>query len=216
MRFSAGELLEKLGVWTDTTGPDPFAAGDLALHRTRTEAEQARAEAWTAEIYQGFVDKVAACRGFESGAWCDEHLARGRVFYGDAAAENGLVDSVGGLEEALEVAAGLAGIAESSTYRRELVRVGKATPLEVMLGGKRAVDIFHLMHHGGGGGMAAASAASAVAGMVGGSGGAEVAATLQGLELALEGGRQYGGAGATAPMAILPAALGLGGIGSCM
>jgi len=92
------------------TGPDRFAAEDLAMHQTMSAEQQARVAAWTDEIYQGFVTKVAACRNFDGGAeWVDAQLARGRVFHGAEALDNGLVDSVGGLEEALSIAAELAG-----------------------------------------------------------------------------------------------------------
>ena len=111
------------------------------------------------------------------------------------------------------------------SYRRELVRVGKQTPLETMLGGKRSAELLDwrewsaaaLLGDGGNASGAAAAVAS-VANMMVGDNGVEAAAVLQNLEVALSpessyGKQQLGAHGAsTAPLAILPSALGLGGI----
>ena len=62
------------------------------------------------EVYTTFVTKVAAGRNmtFEQ---VDE-LAQGRVWTGEQALENGLVDELGGLEDAIDLAASLAEIDE--------------------------------------------------------------------------------------------------------
>lgn len=228
-RFSAQELLSRLGVWTDvdTAGADRFAGSDSAWHRPMSEDEVARSRKMVEDIYGSFVQKVAECRQLDAahvdegargqhsscrpslamqcshGFVCvasDEHappprplrplraeLARGRVWFGDEAVANGLVDSLGGLEEALvgarfpgrnaicssvlsrggrlclrliygcrlcdcrcengggaqAVAARMAGICGGGgAFRRELVRIGKASPLERLTGGGRGEKLW--------------------------------------------------------------------------
>ncbi|HNW59421.1 MAG TPA: signal peptide peptidase SppA [bacterium] len=69
----------------------PFSAGDKRLYRQMS-----------ANIYQRFVQRVADSRSksFEE----TRLLARGRVWTGEAALTNGLVDTLGGLRTALNIA----------------------------------------------------------------------------------------------------------------
>ncbi|HEX6928042.1 MAG TPA: S49 family peptidase, partial [Gammaproteobacteria bacterium] len=60
--------------------------------------------------YEVFVTKVAANRGLEFAA-VDE-VARGRVWSGSDALEHRLVDSLGGLHQAIEAAASIAALDE--------------------------------------------------------------------------------------------------------
>jgi protease-4 len=59
------------------------------------------------EIYQDFTGKVADGRGMSMDAV--EEVARGRVWTGDDALENGLVDEIGSLEDAVAYAEELIG-----------------------------------------------------------------------------------------------------------
>jgi protease-4 len=59
-------------------------------------------------IYDAFVDRVAASRSMEWDAV--DAIGRGRVFTGEQAMENGLVDVLGGFDKAVEEAKQLAGI----------------------------------------------------------------------------------------------------------
>lgn len=63
-------------------------------------------------VYQDFTNKVAARRGFS--AKQIDALARGRVFTGDQAQRNGLIDATGGLSDALKDAAETAGLPASA------------------------------------------------------------------------------------------------------
>ncbi|MDE7357722.1 MAG: S49 family peptidase [Bacteroidales bacterium] len=65
------------------------------------------------EIYEGFVSKVAAGRGM---TWAQvDSIGQGRVWSGTNALQIGLVDSLGGLEDALAYAASLAGLENYTT-----------------------------------------------------------------------------------------------------
>ncbi len=94
--------LEKLGVHNDGVGTGPFA-GTLRPDR-RLPEEAARAmESMIGQGYADFVEGVAAGRN-KTPEEVDE-VARGRVWAGADALELGLVDHLGGLEEAISAAA---------------------------------------------------------------------------------------------------------------
>jgi len=100
-------LLNRLGVSYDSV-----AVGSLArMFSTRAPydpAERAALERWLDRIYEAFVGKVAAGRGLSR----DEvhAVAKGRVWTGADAVERGLVDELGGLDRAVELARERAGI----------------------------------------------------------------------------------------------------------
>lgn len=107
-------LLAKVGL---TTGA--VARGDRALmfssRRAFDDAEQRSLGAALDAIYADFVDKVAAGRG-RPAAEIDK-VARGRVWTGRDALAVGLVDSLGGLRDAVQLARTLAGLPDDAPVR---------------------------------------------------------------------------------------------------
>jgi protease-4 len=99
---NVGFNLEPLGV-----------GGDYALAYSTSEpftpAQRAAFRSMLAEVYDDFTGKVADGRGMTREA-VDE-IARGRVWTGAAALENGLIDEVGGYRDAIARAKELAGLA---------------------------------------------------------------------------------------------------------
>ncbi len=75
--------------------------------RPFTDDELVRLDRWLDDVYADFTGKAAAGRDRPLEEL--EPLARGRVWTGADAKERGLVDQLGGLEQAVEVAAELAG-----------------------------------------------------------------------------------------------------------
>jgi protease-4 len=101
--------LEKFGVYNDGVGTGPFA-GTLRPDR-RLPAEAARAmELMIGQGYTDFIEGVAAGRN-KTPEEVDE-VARGRVWAGADALELGLIDHLGGLEEAISAAAVRAEVGE--------------------------------------------------------------------------------------------------------
>ncbi len=100
-------LLERMGVSVSVSKSAPMK--DMgALYREPTPEEEARMQALVDELYDSFVAKVATARGMS-----DDQArlhATGEVFTGRRALEMGLVDELGDLDRAIEVAAGLAHI----------------------------------------------------------------------------------------------------------
>ena len=86
---------------------DAVKTGTLAdlgtVSRPMTPDEQAVIQNFVDHIYDEFVERVALCRKLTTNR-VDE-IAQGRVWSGADALKNGLVDELGGLQKAIEVAA---------------------------------------------------------------------------------------------------------------
>jgi protease IV len=112
--FDASDFLEnRLGITTDTiqTGP---AAGIYSLDRARSPLERQLLEMQTEQIYTTFVQRVADGRNLSPDSV--RALGGGRVYTGQRAAEIGLVDELGDLDYAIQLAATRAELAEDD-YR---------------------------------------------------------------------------------------------------
>ena len=109
-------LYDKLGITKDMVSRGPYALLD-SEYRPYTPQERRRIEKLAEDMYQEFLRKVAAARKIELEQM--DTVARGRVFTGEQAKQKGLVDELGGLERAVELAKQKAGIAPSE--RVELV-----------------------------------------------------------------------------------------------
>ncbi|WP_055479423.1 signal peptide peptidase SppA [Sphaerimonospora mesophila] len=96
-----GELLGKLGVVTETVA-EGANAGMFSTTREFSDGQWERVNAWLDRIYADFVGKVAEGRRLDRDR--AHELARGRVWTGADAMRNGLVDEIGGLEDALIMA----------------------------------------------------------------------------------------------------------------
>lgn len=112
--FDASGFFEnKLGVTFDGVQTSPYA--DMFTGLTSfSDEERALLERFIDQTYQSFLEKVANGRGLSVEEV--QEIAQGRVWSGSAAQEIGLVDTLGGLETAIEMAAEKAGLAEG-TYR---------------------------------------------------------------------------------------------------
>ncbi len=89
--------------------------------RNWTAREQAAADSTIQRLYRGFVGKVADGRHLSPEAV--HAVAQGRVWMGDDAHERGLVDAIGGLDDALRAARTRAGIPAGERIR--LLEIGR-------------------------------------------------------------------------------------------
>jgi protease-4 len=109
------DLLERhLGL---TTGAVEHggSARMFSLRRGFSDNERERLAEMLDRIYRDFVQKVADGRGM---AYDDVHaIARGRIWSGADAAHNGLVDALGGLRDAADIARQRAGLSPSAPVR---------------------------------------------------------------------------------------------------
>jgi len=108
-------LLERLGVGTDAVVEGRNAR--MFSPRVGFDPDQwHRLEEWLDRVYADFVDKVARSRGM---TYEQAHgLARGRVWTGADAHQRGLVDELGGLRRAAELARRRAGLRAEAEVRR--------------------------------------------------------------------------------------------------
>ena len=108
-----------LGIRNETTKRGPHADFAQDSHPLTPEGRK-RMEKSLQNYYDTFVGKVAAGRGLKPEK--AHQLAHGRVFSGVVAQQNGLVDELGGLVEAVNAAKQLAGLEPGSDVRIVLVR----------------------------------------------------------------------------------------------
>jgi protease-4 len=103
----------KIGVTWDEVHTSDNAAM-WSTNQDYDEAEWARLQAWLDGVYVDFTGKVAAGRGLSAAQV--ETIARGRVWSGERALAHGLVDELGGLYRAIEVARAEAGIGDDEDF----------------------------------------------------------------------------------------------------
>jgi protease-4 len=112
---------DKLGIHFDTVQTSPHSIALSPFYEV-SEAEATMMQKFTDDMYQKFLSRVAEGRGMT----IDEvhEVAQGRVWTGRKAQEIGLVDELGGIERALEIAAEMANI-ESDYKVKEYPHIKK-------------------------------------------------------------------------------------------
>ncbi|MCX7880202.1 MAG: signal peptide peptidase SppA [Ignavibacteria bacterium] len=100
-------LVDKVGITVDTLSTN-YSSQDLNLFVPFTQRSKQKLEDFIRPIYFRFIQKVADSRkkSFEE----TRALAKGRVWTGEEAYERGLVDVLGGLNEAINIAAKRIGV----------------------------------------------------------------------------------------------------------
>ncbi|GAB1821996.1 signal peptide peptidase SppA [Herbidospora sp. RD11066] len=121
-----GGLMERLGIATEIVA-EGANAGMFSSTRPFSESQWTRINAWLDRVYDDFVGKVAEGRGMERDK--AESLAKGRVWTGADARDHGLVDALGGVEDALAEARKRAGLAADAPVRS----YPKINPLERLI-----------------------------------------------------------------------------------
>ena len=109
MLFDIQKLGEKLGLTWDAVSTGQHL-NPYAISRPKTPAELEEVQAYVDNIYQVFLENVANHRKLEADAV--DAVAQGRVWTAQQAMENKLIDEIGGLQDAIQAAADLAGLHE--------------------------------------------------------------------------------------------------------
>ncbi|MCA8965744.1 MAG: signal peptide peptidase SppA [Planctomycetes bacterium] len=109
MRFQPGALMRRLGVHTDIVRLDDGALLD-AIDRPWSEPAKARVQGIVDDIYDRFLANVAGSRHMTRDGV--DKIAGGRVWSGSQAVELGLVDEIGGVEDAVAMVRKKAGLAD--------------------------------------------------------------------------------------------------------
>ena len=97
-------LKNKLGITIDTVNTGKYA--DMGINRPLSTFEKNKLQKSVSDIYIGFITKVGEGRKMSTTA-VDE-IGQGRIWAGYDAKEIGLIDTYGGLEKAIDIAAYLA------------------------------------------------------------------------------------------------------------
>jgi protease-4 len=141
-------LANRQGITFDTVKTARYA--DLfTLSRPRTAAELAVLQQGTDAVYDAFIARVAAARRLSTDSV--RQVAEGRVWSGVDAQRIGLVDSLGGLDDAVRSAAGLAKLtgdydvqefprAKGTAERLSEMLEGAPVPLAASMGRSAAVS----------------------------------------------------------------------------
>ena len=107
MRPVADQLLERLGVSVSVSKSGPLK--DMgAFYRPPTDEEQEKIQAIIDELYEAFVERVAAARGMDK-EQARRH-ATGEVYTATRGKELGLVDELMDYDDALDATAALGGV----------------------------------------------------------------------------------------------------------
>ena len=114
------DALGRAGVRVDSEAVGAHAEM-FSAQRPFTDDEWARLEAWLDTVYADFTDKAAADRRMPVEQL--RQVARGRVWTGADALAHGLIDRIGGLEEAIDVACERAGLRREGVAVHVLPRV---------------------------------------------------------------------------------------------
>ncbi len=117
-KIAVGEALSKVGVHTDVVSKGRNA-GWLSMQTPFTEHEREAFLSTMKDVYRLFTSKVADGRRLDSEKL--KTLAEGRVFTGRMAKELGLVDRLGTLDDAIDEARQLAGLAAGEKLERLLL-----------------------------------------------------------------------------------------------
>jgi len=108
--------LDRFGVQTDGVGTTPLA-GAFRPDRSMNPEIKGAMQASVDHLYNVFINEVAQHRGMQADVV--DAVGRGRVWSGTDALEHRLVDSLGGLQQAVESAAALAELEEYAVVYRE-------------------------------------------------------------------------------------------------
>lgn len=107
----ASELLnDKLGVYFDTVKTSPYAVAASPFFKLRDDEKEV-VQSSVEKMYDLFLTRVSDGRGMSKDAV--HEVAQGRVWSGLDAVDKGLVDVVGDLDDAIAIAAEMAGIEDS-------------------------------------------------------------------------------------------------------
>jgi protease IV len=116
-RFNLGRALAAMGVTVEFVKSEEIADA-LSMVRALSPAELAQLNSAVGELYGNFTAKVSQGRGLDPAR--TEELARGRVWSGIAARRGGLIDELGGLDRAIEIARECAGLGPREAHELAL------------------------------------------------------------------------------------------------
>jgi protease IV len=137
MYYTIPNTLSKIGITSDGVGTGPLA-GAFDISRPLDPKIQQVMQSIINKGYRDFVGGVAQARGKNYDAI--DAIAQGRVWTGDQAVQRGLVDQLGGLNAAIDEAAGLAKLGKDYSVRYQEPPTGTLARFFVDLSQNAMVD----------------------------------------------------------------------------
>lgn len=113
-KLDMGGLMDKIGVSYDAVATSQNA-GMFSTNKSYSESEWSHIEQFLDRVYEDFTGKAASDRGLPLEDL--QEVARGRVWTGKDAVELGLVDQLGGLDDAARLALDLADLDPDEGYK---------------------------------------------------------------------------------------------------
>ena len=101
------ESLANLGVYSDGVGTSDIS-GMYQIDRPMNDRSKKLFQSGVENIYEKFIELVSNGRGLDQ--LSTQTIAQGKIWTGTQAIDNGLVDQLGGLSQAIEEAANMAGL----------------------------------------------------------------------------------------------------------
>ncbi len=131
-----------LGI-TVETAKTGISADFPSMYRPLSEPERRIFQNSIEDIYTKFITNVSVARGMDVAAI--DALAQGRVWTGAQALENHLVDQLGGLDDAVEAAAALAGLEDYRLRELPVTKDFYTQLMDMLKNSMISVDGGHLM-----------------------------------------------------------------------
>jgi protease-4 len=103
---------DKLGLRVNVVGTNKHS-DFISVYRPLSATEKERLQKSVEDIYSKFIDKVSTSRSLAPSEV--DSLGQGRVWSGDNALDKALIDRIGGLREAIALAAERAGLSDYRT-----------------------------------------------------------------------------------------------------
>jgi len=125
---------DKLGINFDEVKTHPMAV-PITPFKPLDEREKQYLQQTTNDIYDTFISRVAEGRNMDRASV--EKIAQGRVWTGEKAQELGLVDVIGDLDKAIEIAAEMA---DSEDYKLSIYPEIEETFLDQFVKGLKSTD----------------------------------------------------------------------------
>jgi len=128
---------EKVGINAEQVGTHHYSMDYSFFEPMRDDFREVLREGID-QAYQTFLDRVAEGRKISKGR--ADSLAQGRVWTGQQAFDNGLVDGLGGMPEALQMAADMAGITDFKLKILPRFKTGIERLMEDLGGGQMRTE----------------------------------------------------------------------------
>jgi protease IV len=132
LKISLGSLLRRVGVHVESVSLDESAASD-AIDRTWSDSEIANMQRFIDDVYTRFLAIASKSRNIPVEKL--QSLAGGRVWSGEQAKQNGLVDELGGLDDCI------AAVSKKASIEKAKILIKPETP--------SGFDLFRMLEDSG-------------------------------------------------------------------